>query len=125
VSGIALGGGCELMLHSAKRWWRWKATSASSKWAWAGAGRRWPQGSRDRAAKAAQAAGSTNYLNFVTNRFQAAAMAKVSSSALDAQKIGYVQPTDTIVYNVHELLYVAQKCARWPTPAIARRCRAS
>lgn len=64
------------------------------------------------AAKAAQAAGSTNYLNFITNRFQAAAMAKVSSSALDAQKIGYVQPTDTIVYNVHELLYVAQNEVR-------------
>lgn len=109
VSGIALGGGCELMLHSAKRVVAMESyvglVEVGVGLVPAGGGLK---EAAIAAAKAAQAAGSTNYLNFVTNRFQAAAMAKVSTSALDAQKIGYVQPTDTIVYNVHELLYVAQ-----------------
>ncbi|WP_066739512.1 3-hydroxyacyl-CoA dehydrogenase/enoyl-CoA hydratase family protein [Cupriavidus sp. D384] len=109
VSGIALGGGCELMLHSAKRVVAMESyvglVEVGVGLVPAGGGLK---EAALAAARAAQAAGSTNYLNFVTNRFQAAAMAKVSTSALDAQKIGYVQPTDTIVYNVHELLYVAQ-----------------
>lgn len=113
VSGIALGGGCELMLHSAKRVVAMESyvglVEVGVGLVPAGGGLK---EAAIAAAKAAQAAGSTNYLNFVTNRFQAAAMAKVSTSALDAQKMGYVQPTDTIVYNVHELLYVAQSEVR-------------
>jgi len=113
VSGIALGGGCELMLHSAKRVVALESyvglVEVGVGLVPAGGGLK---EAAIAAAKAAQAAGSTNYLNFVTNRFQAAAMAKVSTSALDAQKIGYVQSTDTIVYNVHELLYVAQSEVR-------------
>jgi len=113
VSGIALGGGCELMLHSAKRVVALESyvglVEVGVGLVPAGGGLK---EAAIAAARAAQAAGSTNYLNFVTNRFQAAAMAKVSTSALDAQKIGYVQPTDTIVYNVHELLYVAQSEVR-------------
>ena len=109
VSGIALGGGCELMLQSAKRVVALESyvglVEVGVGLVPAGGGLK---EAAIAAAKAAQAAGSTNYLNFLTNRFQAAAMAKVSTSALDAQKMGYVQPTDTIVYNVHELLYVAQ-----------------
>ncbi|KAI3592394.1 3-hydroxyacyl-CoA dehydrogenase, Enoyl-CoA hydratase [Cupriavidus sp. U2] len=113
VSGIALGGGCELMLHSAKRVVAMESyvglVEVGVGLVPAGGGLK---EAAIAAAKAAQAAGSTNYLNFVTSRFQAAAMAKVSTSALDAQKMGYVQPTDTIVYNVHELLYVAQSEVR-------------
>ena len=113
VSGIALGGGCELMLHSAKRVVALESyvglVEVGVGLVPAGGGLK---EAAIAAAKAAQAAASTNYLNFVTNRFQAAAIAKVSTSALDAQKIGYVQPTDTIVYNVHELLYVAQNEVR-------------
>jgi 3-hydroxyacyl-CoA dehydrogenase len=33
--GMALGGGCELAVHSARRVAPWKATSAWWKWAWA------------------------------------------------------------------------------------------
>ncbi|MFJ5380043.1 3-hydroxyacyl-CoA dehydrogenase NAD-binding domain-containing protein [Cupriavidus sp. CER94] len=113
VSGIALGGGCELMLHSARRVVAMESyvglVEVGVGLVPAGGGLK---EAAIAAAKAAQAAGSTNYLNFVTSRFQAAAMAKVSTSALDAQKMGYVQPTDTIVYNVHELLYVAQSEVR-------------
>ncbi|AZG12566.1 3-hydroxyacyl-CoA dehydrogenase/enoyl-CoA hydratase family protein [Cupriavidus pauculus] len=113
VSGIALGGGCELMLQSARRVVALESyvglVEVGVGLVPAGGGLK---EAAIAAARAAQAAGSTNYLNFLTNRFQAAAMAKVSTSALDAQTIGYVQPTDTIVYNVHELLYVAQSEVR-------------
>ena len=113
ASGIALGGGCELMLHSAKRV---AALETYMGLVEVGVGLVPAGGGLKEAAlaaaKAAQAAGSTNILQFLTNRFQAAAMAKVSSSALDAQKIGYLQPTDTIVFNVHELLHVARNEVR-------------
>jgi len=113
ASGIALGGGCELLLHSAKRV---AALETYIGLVEVGVGLVPAGGGLKEAAlaaaKAAQAAGSTNILQFLTNRFQAAAMAKVSSSALDAQKIGYLQPTDTIVFNVHELLHVARNEVR-------------
>jgi len=113
ASGIALGGGCELMLHSAKRV---AALETYMGLVEVGVGLVPAGGGLKEAAlaaaTAAQAAGSTNILQFLTNRFQAAAMAKVSSSALDAQKMGYLQPTDTIVFNVHELLHVARNEVR-------------
>ncbi|AJG17929.1 3-hydroxyacyl-CoA dehydrogenase/enoyl-CoA hydratase family protein [Cupriavidus basilensis] len=113
ASGIALGGGCELMLHSAKRV---AALETYIGLVEVGVGLVPAGGGLKEAAlaaaRAAQAAGSTNYLQFLTNRFQAAAMAKVSASALDAQKMGYLQPSDTIVFNVHELLHVAQNEVR-------------
>jgi len=108
ASGIALGGGCELMLHSAKRV---AALETYIGLVEVGVGLVPAGGGLKEAAlaaaRAAQAVGSTNLVQFVANRFQAAAMAKVSASALDARQMGYLQPTDTIVYNVHELLHVA------------------
>ncbi|HEY4804848.1 MAG TPA: 3-hydroxyacyl-CoA dehydrogenase, partial [Paraburkholderia sp.] len=44
--------------------------------------------------------------------FENAAMAKVSASALDARAMGYLKPSDTIVFNVFELLDTAKKEAR-------------
>jgi len=108
VSGIALGGGCELMLHSASRVVALESyvglVEVGVGLVPAGGGLK---EAAIAAARAAQAAGSTNYLQFLTNRFQNAAMAKVSGSALEARQWGYLQPSDTIVFNVHELLHVA------------------
>ncbi|GAB3625192.1 3-hydroxyacyl-CoA dehydrogenase [Pandoraea terrae] len=113
ASGIALGGGCELLLHSAKRV---AALESFVGLVEVGVGLVPGGGGLKeavlRAADAARAAGSTNYLQFVTNSFTNAAMAKVSSSALDAREMGYLKPSDTIVYNVHELLSVAVREAR-------------
>ncbi|MFJ2992550.1 3-hydroxyacyl-CoA dehydrogenase/enoyl-CoA hydratase family protein [Pandoraea sp. NPDC087047] len=113
VSGIALGGGCELLLHSAKRV---AALESYIGLVEVGVGLV-PGGgglkeAAIRAAEAATAAGSVQYLQFVTKSFTNAAMAKVSASALDARDMGYLKPTDTIVYNVHELLSVARNEAR-------------
>ena len=67
-----------------------------------------------RAADAAAAVGASNgeLLKFVSKSFENAAMAKVSGSALDARAMGYLKPSDPIVFNVFELLDTAKKEAR-------------
>ena len=108
ISGMALGGGCELSLHSAKR------VAALESYVGlvevgvgiipAGGGLK--EGAL-RAAAAAAAAGTGDLLLFLKNWFQNAAMAKVATSALEAQQMGYLLPTDAIVFNRHELLWTA------------------
>jgi 3-hydroxyacyl-CoA dehydrogenase len=114
VSGIALGGGCELALHSAKRVAHIESylglVEVGVGLVPAGGGLK---EAALRAAEAATAAGATNdLLKFVQKSFENAAMAKVSASALDARAMGYLKPSDTIVFNVFELLDVAKKEAR-------------
>ncbi|MEX3548504.1 MAG: 3-hydroxyacyl-CoA dehydrogenase/enoyl-CoA hydratase family protein [Burkholderia sp.] len=114
VSGIALGGGCELMLHSAKRVVHVESyiglVEVGVGLVPAGGGLK---EAALRAADAATAAGATtDILKFVTKSFENAAMAKVSASAHDARAMGYVKSSDTILFNVFELLDVAKKEAR-------------
>ena len=115
VSGIALGGGCELMLHSAKRVVHMESYVGLVE---VGVGLV-PSGgglkeAALRAAEAAQAIGAapSDLLRFLQKSFENAAMAKVSSSALEARAMGYVKPSDPIVFNVFELLDTAKKEAR-------------
>ncbi|MBY4898960.1 3-hydroxyacyl-CoA dehydrogenase/enoyl-CoA hydratase family protein [Cupriavidus sp. AU9028] len=113
ASGIALGGGCEIMLHAARRV---AAMETYIGLVEVGVGLVPAGGGLKEAAlaagRAAQAVGSTNYVQFLTPRFQSAAMARVSGSAIEARQMGYLQPTDPIVFNVHELLHVAINEAR-------------
>lgn len=113
VSGIALGGGCELMLHSAKRVVHVESYVGLVE---VGVGLVPAGGGLEaalRAAEAATAAGATSeLLKFVAKSFENAAMAKVSTSAHDARAMGYLKPSDTIVFNVFELLDVAKREAR-------------
>ncbi|WP_143293604.1 enoyl-CoA hydratase/isomerase family protein, partial [Burkholderia pseudomallei] len=114
VSGLALGGGCELMLHSAKRVVHVESyiglVEVGVGLVPAGGGLK---EAALRAADAATAAGMTSeLLKFLTKPFENAAMAKVSMSAHEARAMGYVKPSDTIVFNVFELLDVAKKEAR-------------
>jgi len=115
VSGIALGGGCELMLHSAKRVVHIESYIGLVE---VGVGLV-PSGgglkeAALRAAEAAQAVGAApgDLLRFLQKSFENAAMAKVSGSALEARAMGYVKPSDPIVFNVFELLDTAKKEAR-------------
>ncbi len=114
VSGIALGGGCELVLHSAKRVAHIESYIGLVE---VGVGLV-PAGGglKEAALRAAEAASAVNatsdLLKFVQKSFENAAMAKVSASALDARAMGYLKPSDTIVFNVHELLDIAKKEAR-------------
>ncbi|SAK96741.1 3-hydroxyacyl-CoA dehydrogenase/enoyl-CoA hydratase family protein [Caballeronia ptereochthonis] len=114
VSGIALGGGCELLLHSAKRVAHVESYIGLVE---VGVGLV-PAGGglKEAALRAAEAAGAVNatsdLLKFLQKSFENAAMAKVSSSAFDARAMGYLKPSDTIVFNVHELLDIAKNEAR-------------
>ncbi|MEJ2767255.1 3-hydroxyacyl-CoA dehydrogenase/enoyl-CoA hydratase family protein [Mycetohabitans sp. B46] len=115
ASGIALGGGCELLLHSAKRVAHVETyiglVEVGVGLVPAGGGLK---EAALRAAQAAADAGATtgNLLQFLQKPFEAAAMAKVSSSAHEARTLGYLKPSDTIVLNVHELLDTAKHEAR-------------
>ncbi|WP_250512097.1 3-hydroxyacyl-CoA dehydrogenase/enoyl-CoA hydratase family protein [Caballeronia sp. INDeC2] len=114
VSGIALGGGCELLLHSAKRVAHVESYIGLVE---VGVGLV-PAGGglKEAALRAAEAASAVNattdLLKFLQKSFENAAMAKVSSSAFDARAMGYLKPSDTIVFNVHELLDIAKNEAR-------------
>jgi 3-hydroxyacyl-CoA dehydrogenase len=114
VSGIALGGGCELALHSAKRVAHIESylglVEVGVGLVPAGGGLK---EAALRAAEAATQVGATSdLLKFLQKSFENAAMAKVSASALDARAMGYLKPSDTIVFNVFELLDVAKKETR-------------
>jgi 3-hydroxyacyl-CoA dehydrogenase len=108
VSGMALGGGCELLLHCAKRVANLESYIGLVEVGVGlipGAG-----GLKEgalRGAQMAQAAGSTDVFAFIKAWFQNAATAAVSKSALEAQQMGYLKPDDVIVFNSHELLWTA------------------
>ena len=109
VSGIALGGGCELVMQSARRV---AAIESYIGLVEVGVGLL-PAGGglKEAAIRAAQGvslAGNTNYLDFIKAAFENAAMAKVSGSAQEAMKMAYLQKGDIIVPNVYELLALAQ-----------------
>ena len=108
VSGMALGGGCELILHSSKT-----VASLESYIGLVEVGVGLIPGAGGlkegalRGAQAAQAAGMADVFPFIKNWFLNAAMANVSKSALEAQQMGYLRSNDTIVFNNHELLWTA------------------
>ncbi|MEP7205494.1 MAG: 3-hydroxyacyl-CoA dehydrogenase/enoyl-CoA hydratase family protein [Casimicrobiaceae bacterium] len=51
-------------------------------------------------------------LPYIRTYFQSIAKATVARSALDAKVLGYLQPADVVVFNPHELLFVAHAQAR-------------
>jgi 3-hydroxyacyl-CoA dehydrogenase len=108
VSGMALGGGCELALHSAKRVANLESyiglVEVGVGLIPGGGGLK--EGAL-RGASAAQMAGQTDVFPFIRNWFTNAAMAKVATSAHEARAMGYLLPSDTIVFNSHELLWTA------------------
>jgi 3-hydroxyacyl-CoA dehydrogenase len=110
VAGLALGGGCELMLHAAKRVASMESYIGLVE---VGVGLV-PSGGglKEAAARAAGDAKGNDILQFLKVYFTNAATANVSKSALEAQQMGYLKPTDTIVFNAYELLHVAKVEAR-------------
>ena len=118
VRGIALGGGCELAVHSARR-----VAAMESYMGLVEVGVGLVPGAGGltyiarRAAEMAAAAGSANpaqvdLLKFATEGFTAAAMAKVGTSALESRRLGYLVEGDVIVPHKDELLFVAITQAR-------------
>ena len=127
VRGMALGGGCELAVHSARRV---AAMESYIGLVEVGVGLVPGAGGLTyiarRAAENAAASTGKDLLPFLTEGFTAAAMAKVGTSALESTKLGYLLDSDVIVPNKDELLLrrAAAGARRWPTPAGARRCAA-
>ncbi len=113
IRGLALGGGCELAVHSARRVAHMESYIGLVE---VGVGLV-PGGggltyiARQAAENAATSTGK-DLLPFLTEGFTAAAMAKVGTSALESRQLGYLLESDIIVPHKDELLYVAVNEAR-------------
>ncbi|WP_211442864.1 3-hydroxyacyl-CoA dehydrogenase/enoyl-CoA hydratase family protein [Collimonas humicola] len=110
VAGLALGGGCELALHTAKR-----VASIESYIGLVEVGVGLiPAGGglKEAAVRAANDAKGNDILQFLKTSFMNAATANVSKSALQAKSMGYLKADDVIVFNAYELLHVAKVEAR-------------
>ncbi|HET7524777.1 MAG TPA: 3-hydroxyacyl-CoA dehydrogenase/enoyl-CoA hydratase family protein, partial [Burkholderiaceae bacterium] len=108
MRGIALGGGCELALYSARRVAHLETYVGLVE---VGVGLV-PAGGglaaiARKAAEAAAAAPGTDLLAFIKEPFTAAAMAKVGTSAIESHQLGYLLDSDVIVPHKDELLTVA------------------
>jgi len=110
VRGMALGGGCELQMHSARTV---AALESYIGLVEAGVGLI-PGGGglKELALRSALKAEGGDVFPFLQRAFQAVAMATVSGSALEARELGLLRASDVIVFNSHELLYVAKNEAR-------------
>jgi 3-hydroxyacyl-CoA dehydrogenase len=108
VRGLALGGGCELAVYSAKR-----AVAMESYIGLVEVGVGLVPGAGGlayiarRAAENMASSNGKDLLPFLTEGFTNAAMAKVGTSAIESRKLGYLLWTDVIVPNKDELLFVA------------------
>jgi 3-hydroxyacyl-CoA dehydrogenase len=106
VEGLALGGGCEFTMHSAR------AVAAMESYIGlveAGVGLL-PAGggSKELALRAAQDAKGGDIFPFLRQYFQNVAMAEVSRSAEQAREMNYLKAGDRVVMNRLELLHVAR-----------------
>ena len=113
LRGLALGGGCEMAVYSAKRV---AAMESYIGLVEVGVGLVPGAGGLTyiarRAAENAAASTNKDLLPFLTEGFTAAAMAKVGTSAIESRQLGYLLHSDVIVPNKDELLFVAINEAR-------------
>lgn len=109
LAGLALGGGCEIAVHASARVAHMETYIGLVE---VGVGLV-PGGgglaycARRAAEQQAAAAPGVPLLHFVQKFAEAVATAKVSRSAHEARRIGYLRESDPIVMNANELLYVA------------------
>ena len=105
VRGLALGGGCEFQMHSARTV---AALESYIGLVEAGVGLL-PAGGglKEIAVRAAQQAAGGDPFESIKRIFETVAMAKVSGSALEARQMGLLRDSDVVVFNAFELLHVA------------------
>ncbi|MDB6002614.1 MAG: fadN, partial [Rhizobacter sp.] len=114
IRGLALGGGCEIAVYSARRV---AAMESYVGLVEVGVGLI-PGGggltyiARRAAEMAAAGNAGADIFAFLKDGFTNAAMAKVSTSAIEARKLGYLLWSDVIVANKDELLKVAIEQAK-------------
>ena len=124
VRGLALGGGCEFQMHSARTV---AALESYIGLVEAGVGLL-PAGGglKEIAVRAAQQAAAGDPFESIKRIFETVAMAKVSGSALEARQMGLLRDSDVVVFNAFELLHVALRTADalaeagWHPPLPAR-----
>ncbi len=113
IRGLALGGGCEMAVYSAKR-----VAAMESYIGLVEVGVGLVPGAGGlayiarRAAENAAKSTHKDMLPFLIEGFTAAAMATVGTSAIESRKLGYLLDSDVIVPHVNELLFVAINEAR-------------
>ena len=113
IRGLALGGGCEMAVYSAKR-----VAAMESYIGLVEVGVGLVPGAGGlayiarRAAENAAKSTHKDLLPFLIEGFTAAAMATVGTGAIDSRRVGYLLDSDIIVPNVNELLFVAINEAR-------------
>lgn len=108
VRGLALGGGCEFQMHSARTV---AALESYIGLVEAGVGLLPAGGGLKELAVRAAKANPEDPFEALKKVFETIAMAKVSGSAMEAKQLGLMRDTDVVVFNAYELLYVAKKVA--------------
>ncbi|HET8897527.1 MAG TPA: enoyl-CoA hydratase-related protein, partial [Rhodanobacteraceae bacterium] len=108
VRGLALGGGCEFQMHCARTV---AALESYVGLVEAGVGLLPAGGGLKEIATRCAAAPVGDAFDNVKRYFETVAMAKVSSSALDAKQLGLLRDADVVVFNSFELLHVARNVA--------------
>ncbi|MES5814352.1 3-hydroxyacyl-CoA dehydrogenase/enoyl-CoA hydratase family protein [Pseudoxanthomonas sp. Soil82] len=130
VRGLALGGGCEFQMHSARTVAHLESYIGLVE---AGVGLL-PAGGglKELAVRASRAAGAGgDVFAELKKTFETVAMAKVSTSAVEAKELGLLRQDDVVVFNAFELLHVAKAQARalaeagYRPPLPARRIQAA
>jgi 3-hydroxyacyl-CoA dehydrogenase len=110
VRGLALGGGCEFQMHTARTVAHLESYIGLVE---AGVGLL-PAGGglKEFAVRASQAAGpGGDVFAQLKPLFENVAMAKVSASALEAKELGLLRKDDVIAFHAHELLHIAKQQA--------------
>ncbi|MEW9570467.1 3-hydroxyacyl-CoA dehydrogenase/enoyl-CoA hydratase family protein [Rhodanobacter sp. Si-c] len=108
VRGLALGGGCEFQMHSARTV---AALESYIGLVEAGVGLLPAGGGLHELAVRAAKANPADPFESLKKVFETVAMAKVSPSAIEAKNMGLLRDSDVVVFNAYELLYVAKKVA--------------
>ena len=113
VQGMALGGGCEFVMHAAHRVFALESyvglVEAGVGLIPAGGG------SKEFALQAhalAQRAAGGDVFPYIQNAFQTIAMATVAKSAQEAIALGFGRAGDDVLFNANEILYAAIRRAR-------------
>lgn len=108
IHGMALGGGCEMAVYSARRVAHMESYIGLVE---VGVGLVPGAGGLTyiarRAAENAATSTGKDLLPFLTEGFTAAAMAKVGTSAIESRKLGYLLDSDIVVAHKDEVLFVA------------------
>ena len=109
VEGLALGGGCELLLHcdhvvAALESYIGLVEVGVGLIPAAG-------GSKEMALRAAASSCNNDVFPCMANHFETLAYGKVAGSAQEAKQFGFLRPADTIVFHSREILHVAKQQA--------------